>query len=209
MTVLINSIIPALGLSKMTDSEINVYALERINSLTLNKDSFPGLDPDAAAVAVKQKAYSDALQNQVKGNKSSTLAKNEARVDLEKILTLQAQNCAEIADGDEVVYLLSGYGIKSKSQPSGQLNAPAAFTVKNGSSSGSIVSKFKGVKGAHGYEMRVKDTEGKTVATGYSSSSPINVTELAPLKVYTVMARAIGAKGKKGDWTNEITISVI
>lgn len=209
MSVLINSIIPALGLSKKSDSEINTYALERIQSITNSSEAWEALEPTAAEVALKQAAYALALQNQIRGVKSTTIAKNTARVALEKMLSLQAENCAEIADGNEETYALSGYGQKRDPQQTSEVDMPINVRVANGNSQGSITAKFKSVPHGHSYEMRVKNTAGQTVATGVSSSSPLTVTELAPLTTYRVQLRTIGAKSKKSAWTNEITINVI
>lgn len=193
----------------MTDSDLNTYALERIQSINNTSDTWTDLVPTAAQVLVKQKDYALALQNQIRGQKSTTIAKNMARVALEKILSKQAENCAEIADGNEETYALSGYGQKRDPQPVSQIDMPGNIRIANGNSAGSITAKFKTVKHGYSYEMRVKNTQGTTVATGVSSSTPLTVTELQPLTTYKVQLRTIGAKGKKSAWTNEILINVI
>jgi hypothetical protein len=206
--VIVKSIIPALGLSKKSDSALNTYAGERINDLTVNEDSFTGLKPTVADVTAQRLKFSGALDKQQKGNKSTTTAKNNERAKLEQLLTLQSQNCAEIADGNVELYQLSGYGIKSKGSPSGQLDAPRDFRVMNGES-GSINCKFKGVDNNHGYELVVTNEDGSITKVITDSGSPVTVYDLTPLKRYKVKCRATGARGIKGEWTPELTISVI
>jgi hypothetical protein len=203
------TITPALALRRIMDSDLNVFAMERINDLELYGDQFPGLTPTVDKLKTNQQDYSTALGNLHRGDKSSTTAKNIARAKLEKTLTLIADNAAEIADDDIQKFQLLNFPIKSKGVPAGILAAPKDFNVKIGSSSGSIECRFKGVINNHGYEVEVRNEEGKAVATASGSSSPVLVSELEPLKIYHVRCRAIGAKNIKGDWTAYVIVSVI
>ncbi|MEO5569970.1 MAG: hypothetical protein ABIT08_16540 [Bacteroidia bacterium] len=208
-TTITTTIIPALGLRKLTDSGLNTYAMERIESYILYGVQFPGLKPTQPQLATAQTDYSKALGKLGSGGKSATIAKNNQRTNLEKILSQIAENAAEFADGDSELYALLGFGMKSKGTATAQLPAPTNFSVKNGPSSGSIECRFKYVKNAHAYEVYVIDETGKIVATATNSSTPVITFDVAPLKQYKVKCRAIGAKNKKGTWTSDIMINVI
>ena len=209
MVVQTISIIPALGLNRYPDSALVTYAKNRVESIKLNELSFPGLSPTPEEVEVKLHAFETALINQRKGEKNTTTAKNIARSVLERSLLVQATNCAEIADGNLETYQKSGYGVKAKSRPAGQLPAPANFRLFNGNMSGSVVAKFKGVTNSHGYELSIVSEDGSIIRAITNSGSPITVEELAPLKRYVVKCRATGARGYQGEWTSELSIGVI
>ena len=105
-------------------------------------------------------------------------------------------------------YQLCGYGSKSKGTAYGTLPAPANFRAMHGTQSGCMVCKFDGVKGNHGYELSIVSEDGSVTKVATNSSSPIIVTELAPLKRYTVKCRAIGARNMGGDWTTEVICGI-
>src|SRR6185436_5211149 len=173
--MVIIKITPALGLAKMSDSALNQYCGERIAALTLHEDEFTGLLPNLAALKAQRTKYSNALDNQRRGDKSSTTTKNNERTKLENMMMTQADNAAEIAGEDIALYELLGYGMKSKGTPTTELPAPTNFLVKNGPVGGSIECRFKAVKNAHAFEVCVMDETGKTVATSANSSTPVIV----------------------------------
>lgn len=209
MVVQIISITPALKLNNLSDSAIITYSQDRIKDVKASLASFPGLVPTPVELQLKLDAYSTARQNQVKGNKSSTINKNKARFALERSLSIQANNCADIADGNLETYVKSGYGFKTKGSAPGPLPAPQNFRVLNGTFSGSIVCKFRGVDNNHGYELSVISEDGSMTRVITNSGSPVTINELAPLKRYVVKCRATGARGYMGEWTPEVTVSVI
>ncbi len=192
----------------MSDSALNIYASQRIDDLTLHSASFPGLVPAPDEIAALNAVFHTALQNQRRGDKSTTTAKNNARIALERQLLIEATNCAEIADGDLEKYQLSGFGSKSKGTAYGKLPSPENFQAMQGNQSGSMVCKFDGVKGNHGYELSIVSEDGSITKVATNSSSPVIVAELAPLKRYTVKCRAIGARNSGGYWSAEVICGI-
>ncbi len=208
-TVLIT---PALGLKFMTDGALGDYAMQRVESLTENSASFPGLSP----TPVELKAITDTYMNAmakcgVDATKSDTSIKNTYRNLLEKILTLSAQSCASIANGDLSLYLLSGYGYKGKGRRTTELDTPTTLRYKQGPFEGSVYLLFKSVKNARSYEVRIGANDNVESWTDYtiSSGSPVLMTDLKPLSIYYVRLRAIGARNIKSGWTSVMQVKVM
>ncbi len=202
-------IIPKLGLSRKTDAALLTYSGEICGQLTLNAADFPALKPTVAEVEAAQVIFSGTLDKMAFKNKANTDAKNDARLELENLHTLQAYNCAEIANGDVTLYRKSGYDLKSKGVPSGFLPAPGNFKISLGSMEGSLYAKFKGVKNAYSYEIFYGNADvDPDTWTKYkvTTAGKILLNELGSNILTGVRVRAIGAKGKTGEWTAILTL---
>jgi len=127
-------IIPKLGLAQKSDPKIITYTDEKIEKLTGNAP-FAAVIPTVADVTLKKDAFETALAA------SNTSLKNQLRVDLEEMLTLQAYDCVKIASSDLTLYLTSGYEAKDTAgQPTGELDAPENILFRNyGKNSGQLI----------------------------------------------------------------------
>ena len=210
--MVVSRIIPSLGLRKKSDAALDEYAKQRIDNLTTNKLKFPGLVPDAIALAVLEQAFADAIRKLgPEGGHSATLNRDTARNNLEIGLQTCAQNCAEISGSSEYNYSLSGFGMKQKPVKVTSLPAPDKLAFKQGPLDGSVYGTFKGVKNAKSYELWVGKTSDTTTWTMFNinSGSPVLITDLTPLSIYFGRCRAIGARNIKGEWSPVIEFKVM
>ncbi len=204
---MINTLIqPKLGLSKKTDAALLEYANNIVVKLELHESSFPGIDIDALKAA--RDNYNAKLSVVQHGTPAATAAKNDARVVLENILRNTANDCAAIADGNEALFLLSGFEIKSKPTPSGLLPAPDKFNIKVGPFDGSLEVIFKSVKNAYSYEIfygENLDNPDSWTKFKVTTAGRIVIGELQSGVFYSARVRAVGTKGKKGTWSEIVT----
>lgn len=204
--MVISLIQPKLGLRKKTDAALLEYAGQIINALTIHTASFPGVD--VAALEALRDKYFDALDKVKHGTPSDTLTKNNIRLELENALRSVAYQCAEIAGSDEALFLKSDFQIKSKPTPSGLLEAPKNFDLKVGALEGTLEAKFKGVKNANAYEIYFgkynTDPETWTLLRVTTAGKNM-ISDLESNVLFSARVRAVGAKGKKGEWSEIVS----
>ena len=213
MVIIKTRIVPALGVGTMTDSSLSDYAAQRVSNINLNGATFATLKPSVSEVNDILIAYDKSLALVGKtGTPSDTNTKNENRVALENIL-IECANAASMLCGKDVsMYLLTGFGMKSKPVRVTALDVPKNLTFKQGSIDGSVNAQFKGVKNAGSYEVWVgASSSNPSEWTMFSSSkgSPILITDLTPLTVCYGRCRAIGARGIKSDWSEVVSFKVM
>ena len=210
--MVINRIIPSLGLAKKSDAELAEYASQRIDNLTVNKLKFPGLTPDALALQDLLTTFNVAVKKMSTApSRQATKDRDTARVALELALTNCSQNCAEIANGNDLLFLLSGFGIKSKGTRVSSLEIPQGLTFKQGPAEASVYANFKGVKNAASYEVVVGTSSNPATWTKVTvnRSSRMLITDLTPLTQYYGRCRAIGARNIKSDWSAVVEFKVM
>lgn len=204
--MVITLIQPKLGLRKKTDADLQTYANNIITDLDLNIAAFPGID--LAGLKLKRDKYTSDLSKVMHGTPSQTSAKNSSRLALENILKSISNDCAEIADGNEEVFFLSGFEIKAKPSPSGQLQAPEKFDLTPTPVDGTLLAKFKSVKNANAYEIffGVYGTDPATwELLSVTTAGKFMINDLQSNVKYSARVRAVGTKGKKGLWTEIVT----
>ncbi len=213
MAITIPRIIPSLKLRQMTDGAIGDYAAQRVTSLTANDATFGGITPSAADVNLVLVNFNSALaQTGVDGTPSDTSIKNAIRMQLEIILMQCANACSDVAAGDEGVFLLSGFGIKSKPTRVTSLETPTNLRFMQGSMDGTMMAKFKGVKNAGGYEVCCGTnpaTPDSWTMFSTSKGSPVMITDLTSMTVCYGRCRAIGSRGIKSDWSAVVEFKVM
>ena len=204
---MVNTLIqPKLGLSRKTDADLLEYSSNIINAIDLNILSFPGVA--LAALKTKRAAYDTSLGKVKHGTPADTATKNNDRTELENGLRSMANDCAEIANGDEALFLLSGFQIRSKPTPSGMLEAPKSFELNLGPLEGTLEAKFKRVKNANAYEVFFGkyNTDPSTWELLKVTTSGKNmISDLESNVLFSARVRAVGTKGKKGEWSEIVT----
>ncbi len=197
---------PKLGLSKKTDAKLAEDASNILVQLTLNAAKFPSV-----TVGDVQKDYDDfatALSKVKHGTPSETEAKNQARIILENRLKITANQCVENADGNLVIFKLSGFEVKSKPTPSGNLPAPKSFSMDAITIEGTLTAKFPAVKHAVAYELyygTANTTPEEWTKFKLTTAGKVMINDLESGVSYSARVRAVGAKGKKGEWSEIVT----
>lgn len=197
-------IIPALLLAKKRDDELLTYAESIMESLTGNAN-FPTTTPPLGDVQDAVDDYSGKLSKSFDGTKADTNAKVESRVTLERLLTALAVDVVRQSAGDLTKYLTSGFSAKRPATPSGVLPMPQSFRLKAGENEGEINLSCRKVGNNHGYEFWLGtdpvNPDEWTLKRSSSSSKAVVMGLVSGTKYYG-RCRAIGSRGRFGDWSD-------
>jgi hypothetical protein len=200
-------IIPNLDLENINDGDLEEYALDKVVKITAAGSTFPGLTPTTGQVGTKANDFKNALVAADEGTKADTSTKNTRRRELEALLTLQAQNCAEIAAGDKDIYLLSGYEAKDvKGSPVGELAKPDLLTVDPTDNIGQLKIDWNTIEHADNHTVRAytdeADPEGSLIKAELVKPSKFTMDDLpSGVKVF-VDVRANGGSEGHGPWSD-------
>lgn len=201
-----STIIPKLGLHDLTDAKLPEYAQDKVAKIKASS-AFGGLSPSAGEVEAKIKLYETALVAADEGTKSETQAKNVARKALESILTLQAQNCAEIADGDLALYLSTGYEAKDvEGTPVGILEAVTGFLLDYGDNAGELKADWKVLEHADNYTWQVytdpANPDGSVIRQDVAKKSRAIFSGLPGGDIVWARVRGNGGSAGHGPWSD-------
>lgn len=199
------TIIPKLGLDNFRDADLPEYALDKVTKVGGNA-AFGAVVPTPAQLQAKVLEYEAALTAADEGSKADTETKNVKRAELEEMLTLQAQNCAEIAAGDLALYLSSGYEAKEVSPPPvGELEAPDMSSLQPTKNIGELKADWSSVPHARNYSVRAytdpANPEGSKVKEDIVGPSKATLQGLPSGEKIYVDARAIGGSTGHGPWS--------
>lgn len=205
---LMSTIIPKLGLDDIRDGNLVAYAQDKVAKIKASS-AFGGLSPSTGEVEVKITFYEVALVAADEGTKAETEAKNDARKALEDLLTLQAQNCAEIAAGDLALYLSTGYEAKDVTPPPvGELERPDMHKVEPTDNIGELKADWSSVEHAQNYSVRAytdpADPEGSKVYEEIAGPSKATLNGLPSGAQVYVYARANGGSTGHSPWSEAI-----
>ena len=197
-------IIPKLGLAEKIDPKIITYTDEKILALTGNAP-FANVVPTIGDITAKKGAFEGALAA------SNISLKNQLRVELEEMLTLQSYDCAKIAAGDLTLYLTSGYEAKNTAgQPTGELDAPENILFRNyGKNSGQLVPDWNTVKDAKNYTAQVftdiTNPDASIIKEETISTSKVTFDGLTSGQKVWVRVRVNGGSTKHSAWSDPAT----
>jgi hypothetical protein len=200
-------IIPKLRLSRLTDSQLNTFAQEKYDKLNGNL-AFAAVSPSAADVEAKRVDYAAALAKASDGTKADTEVKNQLRKALEEMLTLQALDCARIANGDMAVYLTSGYEAKNvQGTPVGELGTTDEIVFRNyGKNPGELQPDWAPVAHARNYTVQVftdtNDPVASLVKEVTVNPSDAAIGGLERGRMMWVRIRANGGSNNHGPWSD-------
>ena len=201
-------IIPKLSLSHVLDSALGEYAQEKIDKITL-APAFAAVVPSTAAVDAKNIEWMAALTKADDGNRADTAYKNQIRAELVDMLTLQAQNCAEIANGDLPLYLTSGYEAKAKGTPKGPLPQVTGVRLSFTNNAGELHAGWNAMQDALNFTVWVysdsNNADGsliKQYIVGKIGRGTTLLDGLPSGQLVLVRVRANGGSTGFGDWSS-------
>jgi hypothetical protein len=201
-------IIPKLGLHDIHDGDLVEYALDKVTKVGGNA-AYAAISPSPAQVEAKTNQYEQALIASDDGNKAQTGTKNTRRAELERMLTLQAENCAEIASGDLNLYLTSGYEAKDTvGTPVGELGQVLITKVEATENVGELKTNWQPVPHADNYTARCYTNDnnpaGSIVFTGLYRPSKATISNLpSGAKIY-IQVQANGGSTGTGAWSEPV-----
>ncbi len=158
------------------------------------------------AAAPLQAAYSEAMEARSVSITKTAVLKQQEDV-LDNTLTAMARYVEMESMGDEAVIKSAGMDIKTKSVPIGIPGIPEGLSAAEGAKTGSILLKWKSVRGAKSYVIRTTIT----IADAASWQQGLVVTKAAAAaeglvsgKQYWFQVAAVGAAGQ-GPWSDPAT----
>jgi hypothetical protein len=145
------------------------------------------------------------------GGKQLSAAVTARTAEVSSLVRQLAAYVTATANGDMENLLLSGFPIqKPNRQPIGQLPAPLAPTVKQGTSSGQLKAATPPVYGGMSYNWRVARAAAPTVYVQTTQTTAASTTfdGLTAGEIYNVEANTVGAAGPS-DWSDPGSLMVI
>ncbi len=202
-----SAIIPNLDLVNITDGDLEEYALDKVVKINDAGAAFGGVVPTTGQVGTKATQFKNALVAADEGTKADTSTKNTRRRELEGLLTLQAQNCAEIANGNMDLYLLSGYEAKDvEGSPVGELAKPDLLTVDPTDNIGQLKIDWNTIEHADNYTVRAytdeADPTGSLIKAELVKASKFAMDDLPSGEKVNVDVRANGGSKGYGPWSD-------
>ena len=204
-----NPIIPKLELHLLRDDQLDEFAQEKIDKIKL-APAFDTVVPKPSEVDDKNKEWRNALVKADDGSKADTALKDRVRKELEALLTLQAQNCAEIANGDLPLYLTTGYEAKdTQGAPTGELPAVIGLELFYGDSDGDLKASWNPLEDAENFSVQAfadvanPDTSLlKEYIIGKIGKQKATLTGLPSGQKIFVRVRANGGSTGHGAWSD-------
>lgn len=198
-----------ISFKKLPQAELAQFANNVINSMT--KDAqFITLKPFVDALSADNDAFTTAVSNAIYGGTLLVREKNRKMDDLTAELVTVAIQVEALANGNEDIIEAAGFQVRETPKPITELVPPAGVTVLNVSDvSGAVKLTWKPTPGAVTYGIE-RLYAGETVWQNgdYSTGSSTVIKDLKPGSQITFHLRAIGTKGKKSGWSQEVTVWV-
>lgn len=135
-----------------TDLELS-YKASNISTNKTGNAKFPPPVEKLDAMNVANTAFSASLDKIENGTKEDTVIKKGNRASLEKGFKVLASYIQVTSDGDEAIFLGSGFDVNSKHEPIGKLPKPEGFGVKVDVAPGTVIVFYNVIPGAGFYEI--------------------------------------------------------
>ena len=194
---------PAMNVANLSDDGLDTYTQEKVDKLTGNP-SYPELVsfPELEAVIAAQDAYLIARGEADDGNSIATENKNLKRTDLENKLTILALRCAVIANGNELVFISSGFDVKKPSERHGIALVPQGLIAFD-AGEGNIGLEWNPVPEADSFVIQITETPNNPASWtavpaergGASTRSETVITGLVSVKKYWLRAASVNSAG--------------
>lgn len=185
--------------AKLSDSDLNTKSKSIVTSLTDNT-YFPTTSPTLADFSLLQTAYSEALINSAGRDRTNVAIKNQAKTNLLNSMKFLATNIEDLAKGDHVKLVSSGFDLSSSGESSPGLTPPENFVVTDGPNRGELKLSMKGDSRALAYFFEHTEeplTENSKWSSRTSSVREHIITGLrSGVRTY-VRAGKIGRKNKE------------
>ena len=191
--------------NRYSDSEFGVKTSTMATCLADNTD-FPTLKDKAVEIKTQGDIYRGWLDRMPEGNKQVTLAKNESRKLVESILNDTGIKIQDLSGGDEKLILSTGFDVRRKSTPVGELERIETVVAKAGSSRGSLEINWDVIPNAYLYEIEYTESPSSPTSKWIHLSTTkhkIIIDGLTRGQAYAIRVAAAGSDPKRV-WSDEI-----
>jgi hypothetical protein len=172
--------------------------------------------PSLAQLQTDLTAFQNAVTATAAGDRTRIVERNTTRAKLANDLGLLGFYVQGIANGNAEMLATTGFPFRQRTPRSQALDvpiAPAGVRASCGLVSGTMVIRSRRVSGAGSYGLQLTSAdptvESNWATVGsYKNCNRIELTDLAPLKTYSVRLRALGAAGQ-GAWSVPVSLLVV
>lgn len=127
-----------------------------VGNMAANPTVFVNPNPTIAALQAAKTDYSTKLYNAANRGRKEVAEKNAARQALEGLLKQAGTYVLNIANGDQVILVLSGFPLR-KPNETRYITTPENITISNGITSGSLISAAEKDPAVKVYEHQYSD----------------------------------------------------
>jgi hypothetical protein len=146
------------GLSGLRPADKVAKALLVETKMTGNA-SFPTPDPSLLLLKAGREILETAMVEAATGDHTKIFERNVAEAGLDQLLVREALYVSNVAQGDPVVILSSGFELRQEPTPKGPLPAPTELRARPGLKPGDIDLRWKPSADAYYYQVEASDAD--------------------------------------------------
>lgn len=158
--------------------------------------------PTVAELAAGRTDLENAMVAAAGGDHDRIVERNKAERALDTLLVRLSLYVSNVAQGDEVIILSSGFEVRRPSEPIGQPGVPENLRAEMGAQPGSTDLRWTPVRGAYIYQVEMTTTDPSNAAdwklVDECSTASYTVEGLTPATYHWFRVRAIGAYPEYG-----------
>lgn len=186
------------GLSGLRTADKVAKALLVETKMTGNA-SFPTPDPTLLVLKAGREKLELAMVAAATGDHTKIFERNVAEAELDQLLVRESLYVSNVANGDAVIILSSGFELRKEPAPIGPLPAPIELRAHAGLLPGDVNVRWKPVKGAYYYQVYVSDKDpndgGTWQLVGMTSAASFDSTGNKAATYVWYRVNCLGAAG--------------
>lgn len=146
-------VLTSFSSNRFTDSAFCTKGDFIVNSM-LGSPEFQSLEPEVTAVKATLDNFKSLVAKSEDRGKNIIAQKNSSRNDVENLLSSLGLKVQDFSQGDELVIRNSGFDLRQKSVPVGELDPPENVMAAPGTRTGTIYVSWNVVPDAKWYEVQ-------------------------------------------------------
>lgn len=160
---------------------------------------FPTPDPTLLDLKNGREKLETAIVEAAAGDHTKIFERNVAEAELDQLLVREALYVSNVAQGDPLVILSSGFELRQEPAPIGPLPAPTELRAHAGNKTGDVDVRWKPVHGAYYYQVEASTTDpnngGNWKLVAMTSAARYASTGNAPATYVWYRVTCLGAAG--------------
>lgn len=189
------------GLTGKTPAEKVALCLVVETAMTANPN-FVTPVPTVAELTAGRTDLENAMVAAAGGDHDRIVERNKVERSLDNLLVRMSLYVSNVAQGDEVVILSSGFEVRKPSDPIGQPGVPENLRAEMGEQPGSVDLRWNPVRGAYIYHVEMNVTDPTNAAdwkpVDECTTASYTVEGLTPATYCWFRVRAIGTYPEPG-----------
>ncbi len=186
------------GLSGLRPTDKVAKALLVETKMTGNAN-FPTPEPTLLELKAGREKLEVAIVEAAGGDHAKIFERNVAEAELDQLLVREALYVSNVAQGDPVIILSSGFELRQEPTPIGPLPAPSELRASSGLLPGDVKLRWKPTYGAYYHQVEMSVTDPNDGATwklaGMTSAANFASTGNVPATYVWYRVTCLGAAG--------------